>query len=356
MEKVRNIAIFIDGTNQNRAKAERAVSSNVERLFNACGRKREGAIRQSRSYYEGIGVRGNERILGGVLGADLGSRVEEAYGYLKQEVGLAREKGEIPRIYLFGFSRGAFAVRWLASLVAFSGVPTLGASERKGFMNLLDGDREEAGRLRVSGEYVDIPIEMIGVWDTVKTTLTSDFGVGKLPGNVGCAYHAMALDEHRGLFDVLRFDPDPRVLEVWFYGSHSDVGGGYEDGAVTAEVALEWMMDRAEEHGLLLVREERRSDPRGIWSEAVPVYHDETSSSWGIKKVWTLIHCLMSGLRSGIKAFKRVVRRDDLIHRSVGVWKRFKPRSRPEIPRTCLVWNDHGDRSLFGAAAAEGRG
>jgi hypothetical protein len=55
----------------------------------------------------------------------------------------------------------------------------------------------------------------------------------------------MALDEERLDFPVTRWDPDPRVEQVWFVGAHSDVGGGYPlSQCGLSDIALDWMMQR----------------------------------------------------------------------------------------------------------------
>ena len=88
-----------------------------------------------------------------------------------------------------------------------------------------------------------MPIEMVGVWDTVKATNDEDYDDNRLAPNVLHGYHAMAIDERRKPFPVLKWRKERRVLEVWFAGVHSDVGGGYE-AAGLADVALRWMMGR----------------------------------------------------------------------------------------------------------------
>ena len=49
--------------------------------------------------------------------------------------------------------------------------------------------------------------------------------------NVKCCRHAMAMDESRALFPLARLcdkdgQHDDRLVELWFRGVHSDVGGG----------------------------------------------------------------------------------------------------------------------------------
>ena len=73
----------------------------------------------------------------------------------------------------------------------------------------------------------------------------------ELADNVTAGYHAMAIDEQRKMFPVLRWNrEEKRVLEVWFAGVHSDIGGGYERRGLS-NIALQWMIYRAAGHGLL---------------------------------------------------------------------------------------------------------
>jgi hypothetical protein len=110
-------------------------------------------------------------------------------------------------------------------------------------------------------------IEFIGVWDTVDA-VGSPFGIAdlinstvyrfKFPGTtlsseVAHACHALALDEPRLSFKPVLWKEQAgdksRVEQVWFAGSHSNVGGGYPRQGMSL-VALDWMMRKAEAHGL----------------------------------------------------------------------------------------------------------
>ena len=58
--------------------------------------------------------------------------------------------------------------------------------------------------LKKGGRLFNIPVEMLGVWDTVKTTTDDDFNDNDLPKCVVAGYHAMAIDEKRKFFPVLK--------------------------------------------------------------------------------------------------------------------------------------------------------
>lgn len=147
---------------------------------------------------------------------------------------------------------GDYAARWFAALVDMCGVPSNGVSAREAFRRFEAGDREAAKRAIGAGTFLPPPqIEMMGLFDTVKATLfDSDFDLAKRPGIVKKVCHAMSYHEKRSLFPVSRFDPDPgHVEEVWFTGSHTDVGGGYVVRGL-ADMTLAWMIENARECGL----------------------------------------------------------------------------------------------------------
>jgi hypothetical protein len=102
-------------------------------------------------------------------------------------------------------------------------------------------------------------IRFIGVFDIV-----GEFGAPgqhlnaghdlRFPPNVKHCYHAMAMDEHRGLFQLTRLtgsDPGQhgRLSEVWFRGVHSDVGGGNDNPHLNG-ISLNWMYENAVREGV----------------------------------------------------------------------------------------------------------
>jgi hypothetical protein len=111
----------------------------------------------------------------------------------------------------------------------------------------------------IASKIPDQPIRFIGVFDVV-----GQFGApGKhlnaghvltLPSNVQTCRHAMALDESRELFTLTRLcdkngnHGDP-LVELWFRGVHSDVGGGNGNLGLNW-IALHWMFLNAQRAGL----------------------------------------------------------------------------------------------------------
>lgn len=321
MDNYRNLIVFVDGTDQDRDQLALVEWSNVARMKASCINEAGPHAKQMLRYNDGVGTRQYESFIGSALGVGLEERIQEGYVFLQQEILNARDDGFIPRIYLFGFSRGAFAARWLASLIHFSGIPKDQVSERPGMKNCFEGDVSAAEKLKTSGKYYDIRVEMLGVWDTVQTTPTSDFGISELPGNVTCAYHAMAIDETRSLFPVSRFKPDKRVTEVWFSGVHADVGGGYDEQGL-ADITLAWMLNRAKERGVLL-----KSDaPEDEGVNANPVHTLEKHDSY-VGKWKTLC-----------KSIPRQIAGGDFIHYTVKQMPSFIAGYKPAIPETAIAW------------------
>lgn len=329
MDRYRNLIVFIDGTDQDRDRTECAEWSNVARMKIACINEASSDARQMLRYNDGVGTRQHESFLGSSLGVGLEERIQEGYVFLQQEIPNARAEGCVPRIYLFGFSRGAFAARWLASLIHYSGIPGDGVSERIGMENFFHGNDTLAKKLRGDKKYYDVSIEMVGVWDTVKTTLTDDFGVARLPDNVSVAYHAMAIEETRSLFPVFRFEPDPRVTEVWFTGVHADVGGGYDKQGL-ADISLAWMLNRAAEHGLLLKPDAQIDENIG----AYPGHKLELHNSY--EGLWKRLHLWSLGMAS--RSIPRVIAQNDYVHHTVRLMPSVIAGYSPVIPQTAVAW------------------
>ncbi|KAF9219900.1 hypothetical protein BS17DRAFT_788626 [Gyrodon lividus] len=188
---------------------------------------------------------------------------------------LANSYKDGDQIFLFGFSRGAYQVRILAAMIHEVGLILPGNDEQIPFAFETycalegGGNRELAATFKKTFSRKDVCAHFVGAWDTVSS-------VGFLRGKTFpstttskehmCFFrHALALDERRvkflpeyiygGQADQLA---DGRVKEVWFYGSHSDVGGGNTPNADlrSGNISLLWMRKEAEMAGLELEQPE----------------------------------------------------------------------------------------------------
>ena len=114
-------------------------------------------------------------------------------------------------------------------------------------------------------------IEFLGVWDTVPALglpgAVIDTFVNYIPGwkhryhdfalhpSVKNAYHALSIDDDRKWFHPTIWDAYnseyQKVEQVWFSGSHTDVGGGFREPGLS-DIVLEWMVQKAVAHGIKL--------------------------------------------------------------------------------------------------------
>jgi hypothetical protein len=215
------------------------------------------------------------------------------------------------RIYIFGFSRGAFTARVLAYFISVCGildrtkeapgkpgrrmetdrglrrgVKQAYKSYRRRYWDkawcfqrfLAKACRWLRNRLpgwevlpadqfadRFSHRKPDKPdylIEFIGVWDTVdavglpiaelsdlldRWVYPYKFPDQTFSDEVARACHALAIDDERQTFHPVLWDESDsakaaRVKQVWFAGTHANVGGGYPEDNL-AYVSLHWMIN-----------------------------------------------------------------------------------------------------------------
>jgi len=269
----KNIVLFIDGTWNEPQGDDAAENTNVERLHRAALQDATQRVH----YLKGIGTerfpsaffklpRPVARLIAGSFGRGMASLVRKAYRIL------SREYQRDDRIYLFGFSRGAFAVRSLAGFADGVGLLLAHETSRRNvrdayrhYENQTDprqsAMKDYLGRLPNPEDRTDLPIYFIGVWDTVAalglpgrlawfSAPYTEYHKTELPKNVTEARHALALHELRDDFRPLLWTgktlaDDRQTLEqIWFPGVHSDVGGGYAE-TDWSKLALDWMASEA---------------------------------------------------------------------------------------------------------------
>ena len=198
-------------------------------------------------------------------------QIQRAYGWL------ASGYREGDRIFLFGYSRGAYAVRSLAGVIDRVGLlkrehateravrlawrhyerrPT--ARQRQAFARRFchpeapDRDGRGLGHGKGAGAAAAAVLDVRDRPARRFTTTTSARAIRH-------GYHALALNETREAFAPVLWDCPPgwegNVEQVWFRGAHGDVGGQIGEFAAArplANIPLVWMLDRAEALGLAL--------------------------------------------------------------------------------------------------------
>ncbi len=273
MAKMRNIVVGLDGTwNEPERQPDGTITgTNVVKFLSALMKRG-----QVQHYESGAGTRAWELLPGGIYGYGLDKRILGAYRFLRRCFNDPKVAKKNNRLFIVGFSRGAYAARRLAGLISHSGIPVKSVDVERGWQLYLNRDRQSAEFLKSKKRFFDVPIEMVGVWDTVKATNDPDYDDQLLSPNVAAGYHAMAVDERRKFFPILRWKSERHVTERWFSGSHSDVGGGCQKMELS-DVTLAWMIRRAAKHGLRFKKSyiERHVNPR------VPGHlHESMTSAW----------------------------------------------------------------------------
>lgn len=267
----RRLVVFLDGTWNHPDQKDRGKTkpSNVTKLARAVKPLAADGRFQITYYDDGVGTSwGLDKWVGGGLGVGLAKNIREAYRFLAYNY---RDGDEI---YVFGFSRGAYAARSLAGFIERVGMlPKAGMFYMLQAFELYErrSPQEAIDSLLASKEILTqrARVHFIGVWDTVGAiglpsrffhTLTGHrwnyHDVSLVPA-IRHARHALAIDEKRKPFrPTLWTDPrrDDQTLEQrWFPGVHSNIGGGYQKDGL-ANHALHWIADEAAQAGLDLDR------------------------------------------------------------------------------------------------------
>lgn len=276
---MKRLIVCFDGTWNTPEQEENGVPAptNVFKIFNAIAESDSSDSREQKKYYNpGVGTKGGfiGSVLGGTIGVGISRNIKSAYHWLANNY----EEGD--KIFLYGFSRGAFAARSLGGLLGCGLLDLKDVGSEKSWKRVKrtydKGYRKQQCNSKdwAKNEWQffhngrPVPIHFIGVWDTVGALGVPDdleilnifekkknwyFHNTEIGANVSTARHAMAIDEIRSSFSVTRWlDPNKKadLKELWFPGVHSDVGGGYADTALS-NGALLWMIEESKKVGLV---------------------------------------------------------------------------------------------------------
>ncbi|MBF9034022.1 DUF2235 domain-containing protein [Rhodobacterales bacterium HKCCE2091] len=222
-------------------------------------------------YYEpGIQWRGWTHTLEVVAGIGIDRQIRRAYLFL------ARNYRPGDRIFLMGFSRGAYAVRSLAGLIDRMGLLRPAQISEETLDRVYDlyradpfGPRATAMKAALCHDKVDIAF--VGVFDTVRALglrwpvlwrfagTTHPYHNHALGPSTRIGRHALAMHETRDAFAPVLWEvPEERVgdvVQMWFRGTHGDVGGqlnGRNFARPLSNIPFVWMLGEAEAAGLKL--------------------------------------------------------------------------------------------------------
>lgn len=261
----RDIVIFCDGTGNQYGDT----NSNVLKLHDCLQRDSPEVL----TFYDpGVGTFGLQeamfawqqvlpRLMGLAFGWGYRQMVQRAYAFLVNHY----QPGD--RVWLFGFSRGAYIARVLAGMLHGVGLLEPGNVHlfntafriyKKALVRGAEGGGGFPILQRFKRQFCrPCPMHFLGAFDTVKSigwfrrwmvlpwTAKND--------SLAIVRHAVSIDELRCFFRPnLWGEPDKSdVREVWFAGVHSDVGGDYPEAeAGLSKIALKWMINQAQAAGL----------------------------------------------------------------------------------------------------------
>lgn len=304
LEGGRNLVVCCDGTS-NQFSEDR---TNVAKL---CHILRKDRDRQLFYYHPGVGTKAPPGFVTG-LGTKIAKLAGLAFGYgLKRDIVDAYifimthfRPGD--KLFVFGFSRGAYTARALVALIKMYGLLMPGNDAMVPYLVdmfwAIDKARENRQRrdayFKLAADFKaelatrDCRPHFVGVWDTVSSVgwIGSPTALPYTHDNPDIAVlrHAVALDERRAFFrtNLAATPKNQDVRQLWFAGAHGDVGGGYKEAqSGLSRIALRWMLDEAEEHGLLVDDTIKADLLRQIALDAekhdLPVHDSLTWKWWG---------------------------------------------------------------------------
>jgi uncharacterized protein (DUF2235 family) len=354
----KNVVVCCDGT------ANQVVSGDNTNVVRLCAVAVKDA-RQIVYYGPGLGTMEAEgaltwwgrfwtKIAGLAAGYGIARDIRNAYSFIMVHY----EEGD--RLYLFGFSRGAYTARAVASLLKLYGLLRIGNEALLPYMirELLHFDSltsrlvdwltfghwnlnkkrvmakfDKAAEIRTVFATRPCKPHFVGVWDTVSSVGLA-FSPTRIPytaknDDIAIGRHALALDERRTFFIRNLWQYDPRqpapgphdIKEVWFAGVHSDIGGGYPEAeAGLAKIAFGWMVREAAAASLIVdlaaLERELGTGPGRSAPDANGKMHNSMKGLWPLVEfvpVW-------SGLdKIRVNLFRRRrVPKGALVHESVG--------------------------------------
>ena len=261
------IHVFVvDGTLSRLDEGEETNAGLLYKLLRDLGPQRDQTV----TYHPGVQAEGLKKWVNVAAGMGINQSILEGYATLASRY----RPGDA--IMLFGFSRGAYAVRSLAGLINRVGlIRKDAATERRIYRAFRHYEAREmsAAAKDFSRIYCheNVPIRVLGVWDTVKALglpypilnrlapMATEFHDHTLGNNVENAFQALALDENRTSYEPLPWRVDREwsghVEQMWFPGAHPDVGGHVHHrpkARFLSNIPFRWILENAEKCGLRL--------------------------------------------------------------------------------------------------------
>ncbi|MEL7257269.1 MAG: DUF2235 domain-containing protein [Pseudomonadota bacterium] len=338
----KNIVLLCDGTSNEIARNR----TNILRLYGCLKKDADQLV----FYDPGVGTFGAENswayfvrkaveIWGLATGWGIDRNVKEAYQFLVENYDDGkREDGDDQdpdRIFIFGFSRGAYTARMLAGLIhniglmdprnlnlldyAYRAYKNIGKSTGRDETDAREPEKNPFAEVRLFERMLRPrrpAIACLGLFDTVGSVIEWTELVPRIRTHahtsanpsVASVRHAVCLDERRTMFlptlwpaggeywgSAFRPKSNTKierqdVKEVWFSGVHGDVGGGYaERKSQLAKLPLKWLIDETRALGLIYKDQTIRSlvlgedkDGRYVAPDGKAPRNRSMNWAWGI--------------------------------------------------------------------------
>ncbi|MFF4696459.1 DUF2235 domain-containing protein [Streptomyces chattanoogensis] len=282
-------------------------NTNVRKVDQSIRRRDAAGVEQRVHYQSDVGIRRWERLLGRAFGVGLARNVLDAYRFLIHNY----EPDD--QLYLFGFSRGAYTARSLASLVRNSGIllPKEGHRIKEAwalYRSRTEKPTGAASTLFRRAYAHETGIHFIGVWDTVgplgipvpgprwlkpvvsRVKRRLAFHSTELSSSVKGAFHALAIDEQRTTFSPTLWhqqrgaaEGGQELKQVWFAGVHSDIGGGYKETELS-DITMLWMVHQAHRYELEFDVEALSEDQ--VRPDSMGTMHDSRTGLYRLAPPW----------------------------------------------------------------------
>jgi len=356
----KNIVVCCDGTGNEFGEEK----SNVIKLYKTLVCNAD----QTTYYHPGLGTMGARnaltrigkwwtRLIGLAFGYGISDNIADAYQFLMRKF--------VPgdRVYVFGFSRGAYTARALCGMLHIVGLLT--EDNEALIPYAIRMIKRKQIDFKVAADFKrtfsrECKPHFVGVWDTVsslgwvydavhfpftRATRNPDFHIVR---------HAVSIDERRAFFRQNLFgqphDDQQDIKEIWFAGVHSDVGGGYPEAECQlSQIALRWMLCEAVLADLK-VDQQRRVDilggklPYVAPDPTTKNQHESLRRFWWIAEVWPKLGSVLAADGTWHKRIRlnlgqrRWISPDALVHDSVkqrlaDSTLRYKPSNLPQQPR-----------------------
>jgi uncharacterized protein (DUF2235 family) len=256
----RHFLYLVDGTGLNAGKS-RALDcySNVYNLNIYVETHNINNEANIAFYFSGVASASTSTLGSRAAGIGLNDLIQQVYVNICSNFNGGDEESTPDKLYLFGFSRGAFVVQSVCRLIDEYGL--LHADRINLFNELYRHWLGEDKTLDKEAFTEDncwnaVSLEFVGLFDSVFGVYNEDRNSPllrpaadkdrQLPAVIKTAAHLLSIDEGRRYFAPYLWKgiskPGQTLLQIWMPGNHSDVGGGYSEDLLSA-IALRRMLE-----------------------------------------------------------------------------------------------------------------